>query len=197
MQEQNRETLTKSIKELPVYEPGLLIWERISGELNLQESIHQLPLYAPPTAVWENIEASLDTTPAKQAKQISLYRKLSIAASIAVLLVAGFWLFSKDNTSEVISYEVATTKEVFEYENDWDGDESSLVIAVNTFKGDPVAQQDDSYNILLAEWDELNEAKKEITAMMDKYGHDSQFIRQLGAIERDRAAVAKQMAINI
>ena len=196
MQEQNRETLTKAIRELPVYEPGPLIWERITGELDLQESIQQLPQYAPPAAVWENIEANL-TAPVKEAKHISLYRKLSVAASIAILLAAGFWLYSKDNTSEAISYDVAMTEGTFKYENDWDGDESSLIVAVNAFKSDPVAQQDDNYNTLLAEWDELNEAKKEIKEMMDKYGHDSQFIRQLGSIERDRAAVAKQMAINI
>lgn len=197
MQEQNRETLIKAIKELPVHEPGPAVWDRITGELDLQESIQQLPQYAPPSAIWENIEAELDSAPAKQAKRITLYRKLSVAASVAILLVAGFWLLPKENASETVSYEIAMAEEVFKYENDWDGDESSLIVAVNAFKGDPVAQQDDNYNTLLAEWDELNEAKKEIKEMMDKYGHDSQFVRQLGAIERGRAAVAKQMAINI
>ncbi len=69
-QEYNRETLRRSIRQLPQHEAPADAWERLEAKLaeqndqekgreSLLAAIGQLPVYSAPTSIWEKIESSL------------------------------------------------------------------------------------------------------------------------------------------
>jgi hypothetical protein len=198
MQEKNRQYLETAINQLPVYEPDEAVWSNIAHELEVQEAIPQLPSYAPPVEVWETIHAQLESEAQEKTGRIRQLRpRWAAAASVAVLIIAGLWLWPKNQSGDQFTYEATTVEAVFVTQNDWDTDEEALQMVVQTYRNDPLARQNDQYDAMLSEWEELNSAKEEIKAMMDQYGHDSRLVRQLGSIERDRSAVVKEMAIQI
>ena len=198
MQELNRKTLTDAIQQLPQYEAGEHVWGRISSELDLKDAIHTLPQYAPPAEVWAGIENGIMATPSKRRRLRPLRIYVSAAASVALLIIAGLFIYNTNQTgNEAITYHKTIIEGQFVYENDWDEDDADLVAVVYMFKKDPVAKQASSYEGLLNEWEELNTAKAEIKEMMKKYGQDEQLISELGKIERNRSAIVKEMAIQI
>lgn len=199
MQERNYHTLAKAIKELPAHEPPVALWERIDSELELQEGIQRLPEYQPPAMIWEAIEKELDTrhTVSKVKKLNPRRAYWAAAASVAVLLVAAIYLWPDFQRSEDIAYDSAVIEGAFAFQENWDEDDQMLQLAVEQYRKDPLAQQNEDYKQHLQEWKELNEAKAEIKSMMARYGKDSRLIRQLGSIERERTAVVKEMVVQI
>lgn len=62
MQEKNRNTLLKALRELPEHTPPDLVWKAVSGDLDkvqseipLRRAISDLPDHEPPASIWENI----------------------------------------------------------------------------------------------------------------------------------------------
>jgi hypothetical protein len=198
MQELNRKALTDAIQQLPHYEPEEQVWNGISSELDLKDAVQALPQYAPPAGLWSSIEEEI-STPAVERKRLPPLRiYIAAAASVALLITAGLFLMdTQKGSNEAITYHKSVVEGQWAYENSWDSDEQDLMAVVYMFKKDPVARQANTYQELLDEWAELNEAKAEIREMMKKYGQDEQLISALGKIERNRSAVVKEMAIQI
>lgn len=198
MQEQNRQYLEAAIKQLPIYEPDEAIWGNIAHELDVQKAIPQLPSYEPPSGVWSNINTQLESDVQKKTGVVRRLRPyLAVAASVAVLIIAGLSLWPKLSQGDEFTYESSVVEAVFVAQNDWDADDEALSRAVQTYRNDPLAKQNPQYEDMLEEWEELNSAKEEIKAMMEQYGQDSRLVRQLSTIERDRSAVVKEMAVQI
>ncbi|MEL6652746.1 MAG: hypothetical protein AAFQ87_18245 [Bacteroidota bacterium] len=93
MKEQNRDQLKAAIEQLPTYEAGPDIWDRLEtalddeqqeqdNELKLQVSTALLPTYEAPQSVWRKLERQLG------GRKRSLWLS-RIAASVLVLAMAG------------------------------------------------------------------------------------------------------------
>jgi len=199
MQEHNHATLAKAIKELPAYAPPVSVWDRIEPELDLQEGIQNLPEHSPPAMVWEAIATELETQDTvSKVKQLNPRRAYwAAAASVAVLLVAALYLWPNFQKGENIVYESTVVEGTFVFQANWDEDDQMLHLAVEQYRNDPLAQQNEDYDQYLKEWEELNAAKAEIKTMMERYGKDSRLVRQLGSIERERTEVVKEMVVQI
>ena len=194
MEERNIETLKSAIASLPTYEAPELIWDNIEEALEteereapLKEAIQQLPVYEAPAAAWDNIESALPK------KGLTAYTYFRIAAAAVVVLAVGLTLLFRPSNAEEVSYTVAEV-EVFWSDFDWNEDEPSIEAFVSNFMNDPFAKQDENYESLLTQLDELNNAREEILTAIEWYGEDGQLVRQLGEIERDRSSVVQSMA---
>ena len=69
--------------------------------------------------------------------------------------------------------------------------------ALTAFKKDPTARTLDEYPDLLSEWQELSDAREEITRIMERYGNDARLVRQLSEIERERSRLLRNMIAQI
>ncbi|MEL7119851.1 MAG: hypothetical protein AAFO07_10430 [Bacteroidota bacterium] len=194
MEERNIESLKAAIAGLPTYEAPDLIWDNIEEALEkeekdapLKEAIKQLPIYEAPAAAWDNIESALPK------KGLTAYTYFRMAAAAVVVLAVGLTLLFRPTDAEKVSYTVAEV-EVFWSEIDWHEDEPSIEALVSNFINDPFAKQDENYESLLTQLDELNDAREELLTAIEWYGEDGQLVRQLSEIERDRSSVVQSMA---
>jgi hypothetical protein len=197
MQEKNHTTLANAIKRLPVHEVPPEVWDQIEQEMDMQQAIQQLPSHTPPAAIWDSIEAELQSTPTVRQLRPRRRGYWAAAAGIALLITASVFIWKNQSDGDRIVYEASIVQGTFAYEENWDEDDKILNLAVEEFRKDPLAKADSDYERLLTEWEELNEAKAEVKAMMAKYGEDGQLIKQMGSIERSRSEVVKAMAVHI
>lgn len=204
--EANHETLEEAVRQLPSYAPPPEVWANIEQALEimtlerpLHEAIGQLPAYRPPAHLWAAIEAGLAAEPAHRPGRMRALRWASAAAAATVLLLTAYFLVPTPDSQLKLSYirETADAPAQGLYHNDWDADEASLQQLAEQYSKDPVAKQQPEYSSILAEWQDLNDAKAEVVSFMERYGKDGQIIRQLAEIERERSALARQMAIQI
>jgi len=208
MREKNRITLRKAIRQMPGYLPAQEVWQRIEEDLQreahkgnpLREAIRELPEYQPGDEVWDRIESSLqrrgaspegETAPRPPATRYRLW--VGAAATIALLMTAGWWTFQQRDPGASVSYthhrEARATFSV-----NWEADEAAFEKVVELFRTDPAARQHDRHAQLLKELEELNRAKAKLRQAVDRYGADPRIIQQLADIERERSAVLKRMA---
>lgn len=203
MQELNREILQEAISKLPKYEAPPSIWSNIEEALIAEEqdqqitaTIPQLPSYKAPASIWENIESTLDKAPVSGNRPTLFIRlgRLAVAASfLGFAIWIGWQQFAPSQEDYAIVY---TEEEVsdFNYELNLEEDEAAFSTMLTHFKTSIVAQQHEEYNTLLAEYEELNDAKKELTEMIDNYGKDPNIISQISDLEHERTKVIKKMA---
>lgn len=199
-----RETLKEAIRQLPVYSPPPSVWAGIEAELEarelekpLQEAIAKLPAYQPPETVWLSIQAELQVSGARRPRRMR-YLPLAAAAA-AVLFIIALFLWPEPDGRLAVSYAHTTASAPGEglYKPDWNADEPAMEQLIAAFSQDPLALQSPEHQSLLGEWKELNEARAEVLSFMERYGRDGRLIRQLGEIERERSALAREMAARI
>lgn len=204
--ENQEQKLKEALQQLPQYHPAGSLWKSIAAELGceekeepLREALKRLPAYTPPSKVWQGIETALLT---KAAPRPSLRRFIAWAGSAAAalaLLFAIYHLRPNQDESSQMAYRHQTERALSPtlYQADWDEDEAALQEVAARFVKAPVAQEHPQYELLREEWEELDEAKREVLEFMKRYGSDGALIRQLAAIERERSALARQMATQI
>jgi hypothetical protein len=196
--------LRVALQQLPRYAPPLALWDEIAAELErgerkapLREALAQLPHYAPPEHVWPAIAAQLPSYP--QGRRRALWAASAAAAAAAALLLAFFFLRppATGDMQATYIYQVVEASPPALFANDWDEDEGDLQAVAARFAAAPVAQVSPDFELWHEEWAELNQARADIVAMMQRYGRDGSLIRQLAAIERERSALARKMAAQI
>lgn len=197
-EEKNRATLVRAIAQLRTYTPGAGAWARIEarlanpGEVDVAElklAVQRLPGYAPPPAVWNEINRTLDDD--RAARRVVLTRRrwaMRIAAGLAILLTAGWWLLRESPPKVSIAYRQETVMQ-FNIVPDWDTEAD----AFQHLEGQLAAVNDPQLNNLRLEMEELTSAKEEVEAMLNNYGQDPQLIRQLSEIERERSELYRQI----
>ena len=203
MKELNRNTLQRAIRELPQYTPGEAVWasleqalEAEQSEAALQEAIHKLPTYAPKDDLWGRIEQAL-AQPARKPLYVRRRVQLASAAVLAgAVLALVVWLNMPNDpgVQEQITY--AQTAQAQSPKADWDADDALIANVAQAYAQRASFLQTNGRD-LLSELEELNEAKAEIKAMMQRYGRDAQLIEHIIEIERERTQVVKQMAQEI
>lgn len=198
--ENNRESLLKAIEKLPEYAPPQEIWNAIDEELDvinndqpLQHAIAELSTFEPPETLWNTIEQELDT-PTSKRTTIS-FSKWSVAASVALLIAAFFAWQSTTNPEakvEMIYTEIQEVEQ--EWKEDWDADEEDFQVVLAMLDENDLAKEAPESNRLQSELDELNLAKEELKMAISNFGQDSDLIRQLAEIERERTEILKKLA---
>jgi hypothetical protein len=101
MKELNKGSLKSAISQLPEYDAPGSVWTHINARLPLAE----LPTYDAPEFVWTQIESQLsDVTQNAKLKPQNLkilrggnVYKIAVAASVTILVTAGFWFFKFNN----------------------------------------------------------------------------------------------------
>ncbi len=204
LEEKNRSTLQRALRQLPEHEPEASVWESISQELKeaereagLRQSLPHLSTYTPPDLVWENIVSELESEEEKQEAKIRpLFPRtaLTAAATIALLLAGLAWLLLPDSNNTrvtIIKREVRLPDT--QLVRDWDKDEPAFETVRTQFVEHPLLRSHPKMQRLNHELEELNAAKAEIETVMDSYGRDADLINRIGQIERERSDVLKRM----
>lgn len=205
--ENQEQRLKEALQQLPQYQPAGSLWKNIAAELErkekekllLRDALKRLPDYTPPAKVWQGIETALLT---EAAPRPSLRRFIAWAGSAAAALALLFAIYhlrpSQDEGLQIAySHQTESALSPTLYQADWDEDEAALQEVAARFVKAPVAQEHPQYELLREEWEELDDAKREVLEFMKRYGNDGALIRQLAAIERERSALARQMATQI
>jgi hypothetical protein len=60
MEELNRNTLIKTLAQMPDYQPDASVWSAIEMQLNKGDLRSNLKEYSPPVSIWENLEKQLE-----------------------------------------------------------------------------------------------------------------------------------------
>lgn len=203
MKEQNHDTLQRAIRELPQYSPGEAVWLSLEQALDaeraeepLREAIQSLPTYAPQVDVWDRIEQELAQLVRKPLFVRRWMQLASAAALVGVAVALAVWLnlSSGADVQETVTY--AQAEQAESTSADWDADDALIAGVADAYAQRASFLQNEGRN-LLSELEELDEAKAEIKAMMQKYGTDAQLVQNIVDIERERTEVVKQMAQGI
>ncbi|NJC26604.1 hypothetical protein [Neolewinella antarctica] len=200
MKEKNKNTLREAISRLPAHDPSSATWEAIEHDLK-PSLAERLPSYQPPVSVWNGLSEQLETearsrVPGGLGKEQSTrtrrlpYRWLAVAASVLVLLFAGYGISSRDEGPKVT---YARTQEVIPATTlpDWDEEEGSFdrILAQLETINEP------GLNTMRIELEELTAAKEDVKAMLLAYGDDPTVVRQLVKIERERSDVYRRIIV--
>ncbi len=205
--EQHHSTLQEAIERLPRYAPDASVWENITQQLNadaaeapLQAAIEQLPTYAPPPEVWERIAHDLHAPPLV-LRQLRATRVAwsAVAATLLLAIVSWvFWLRQPPDPQEIVqTSHTEAPAAPMPSPADWDEDEAIIEHIQQQYTQRAALFDLPAAEDLLSDLEELNEAKAEIKTMMQKYGHDTQLVRTIAQIERERSAIIKKMAQEI
>lgn len=177
MEEKNRESLRRALEQLPQHEPPADTWTGLCRRLSLED----LPAYTPPPAVWNELNGALDRQEQRSGR-IRRLTRFSAAASLALLLgLGGWWYATADEPRVTIAYSQETAPD-YATEPDWHEEDALF---------DQAFAELDDQSVQL-EWEELEQARRDIEEMMERYGDDPQLIRQLADIERDRSDLYRE-----
>jgi len=174
------------------------VWNSINDRLHtdanrdaLSQAIEELDVKEAPD-IWAEVESSLDER--KTVKRPFWYA----AAAISLLLVS--YLFynqlSQGQTEEIITY---STEEVeyFEVAGEMEGFESNddeiLQYVHQNCKRLIAKCEDPEFKGLLETYMELNDAKEEIEAELDKNNNQPQLMKYLIRVEKNQTQVGKDM----
>jgi hypothetical protein len=208
MKEQNRNTLKAALSHLPEYSPEDGVWSAIDRDLfqreehrKLQKALAELPAHTPPDSLWDRIASALPDDREERPVLRVFRRNLARAAAAAVFLLTGYlvWDFYIHSPEEQVTFAL-----VAEPMGEWEAsflsqepiatDENLIEEAVTMFKESVAARLGDQYQIILAEWQELNDAKQALEEALEVYGQDPDLVRELKDIELARSEVVRKMA---
>ena len=108
-----------------------------------------------------------------------------------------FGLVGTSSPSPATDYTLVYSEEEvsqFGYDIDLEADEADFIAMFARFESSVVAKQNEEYNTLIEEFEELNSAKDELKMVLDNYGTDPDIIEQISEIEYERSRVIKKMA---
>ncbi|MCR9290359.1 MAG: hypothetical protein NXI23_23545 [Bacteroidetes bacterium] len=204
MKEHNKEILKTAIQNLPEYEPKDALWDFIQDDMDydhsdqrIREGLQALPTYSPPQLVWNNIESNLSLSEESESGRVvsinSRRRWLSIAASVAVLFVAGWWFnyLNSDGADEMaFSTEIRDDNLLKE---DWNDDDGAFDDLMALCKTKVAVCKTPGFQKLQVELDELNDAKNVLNSAVGKFGTNANLISQIKDLELERTEIMKEM----
>ncbi len=197
MNDKNKPILDDALSKLPNYEPEDQLWDKIEGGLEarkLQDALAKLPVYEPEDQVWAAIETNLPTQGTTIVRRLG--RVAAIAASVAVLLVAGWYLMGQiRHTGETITYSEEVIKGTFstaQFVALDDDEEAFEIIQILRERNDPITASPE-FQSLEQDLNELNEAKQDLIPVIHDYEANPRLKIQLAKIERERSDVLKQI----
>jgi len=208
MKEQNRNALETALKNLPEYRPQEGVWYAIDRELfrqeeeqKLQSALAGLPAHTPPDSLWDRIVAALPANQ-KQGSSVRVLRiHLARVAAAAVFLLSGYMVWDlyirspeEKVTFALVAEPMGAWETAFRPGDPIEEDENLIRKAVAMFKESVGAKLGDQYDVILAEWQELNDAKQALEEALEVYGHDPDLVRELKDIELARSEVVRRMA---
>lgn len=198
--EKNKDTLRKSLQNLPSFEPESSLWDRIEegvqrGEQaqRLQNALKALPVYEPPANTWSTIEKNLN-----EGKRIALWPRIAaIAAAVSGITLALWILFQQNDRSAIVTVayheEVASPLPVLDLEEDAE----AIDLIREKFTGQPAFLVDEQDDQLLAELEELELARAELNDAIQRLGADQHLLKEMVKIEQQRTDVLEEMAAQI
>ena len=189
MKEINKELLNKALAELNTYEPGEQLWSQIHENLNelpLQQAIKNLTDYEPDDKIWALIE---------KESFVNKIRKAVIWYAAATLLLASFlglWLSLPVQPPEVLisqqqidsrlqASEQAATDEQF----------NTLKTYCET---ETVVCDRPDFKQLTHEYETLRLASQQLQQAIGSYNTEPDLMRQLSALEQEKADILNKMA---
>ncbi len=193
--EKNKDTLRNALGALPSYDPPSELWSKLDEELSrpqpASEEIPQLkhlPTYVPPASVWNQLSKQLDGDQKRLRPKLSVAWLSGIAATLALLVVAGVSLL-REPPPKISKQYSQETMEQFAIVVDWTADDESF----DRLQEQLAVVNDPTLNNLKVELEELNSAREEVEAIMHTYGNDPKLVHQLGEIERVRSDIYRQI----
>ena len=191
--EKNRDTLRNALRSLPSYEPPADLWDKIDAELSSPANseipqLQELPTYAPPASVWNRLSKQLDGEPKVGRRRLSVVWVSGIAATLALLIIAGVSLI-REPAPKITKHYSQETIAQFAVDVDWTADDESF----DRLQEQLAQVNDPTLNNLKVELEELNSAREEVEAIMHTYGNDPKLVHQLGEIERVRSDIYRQI----
>lgn len=202
MKEKNKHILTEAIQKLPEYEPKDQLWDFIQDDIihddsnnRMREALQRLPTYDPPELVWDQIENHLGKSTESGARIVGFSRTrrwLSVAASVAILMVAGWWISANSIESDELAFSVETLDDNL-MKQDWNDDEGAFDELMALCKVKMMACEAPEFQKLKSELDELNDAKEALNSAIGKFGTNATLISQIKDLELDRTEIMKAM----
>ena len=200
-QETNHTILKKAVTRLPMHQPPDEIWSAIDNALNLQKGIQQLPQHQPAEFIWQTIEVDLaksvsSTQNSRSSKRLFLLKKISIAASLLLLIGMSWWNLNKHANLNQFHY----SQELIDPQllvADWDEDAEVFTQIEAICQTNNYACTAPEFQQLEQELQELNAAKSDLKQAIDDFGKDTQLIAKLSEVELERTVILKKMIANI
>ena len=177
---------TDALKNLPAHTPPETVWlaieKTISEDRNLNRQLKKLKEHTPEENAWAGIESGLKT----KRFTVSILYKWAIAASVAVFLLAGGWLFSLRNQQK------GNLEAVIEnYHSDTDDAFSTLeAFCVNQ----NIVRSEPRFTSLKSEYERLKKEELEVRAKAGEFKSEKDLLRKLNGIEEKKTDVLNQMA---
>ena len=200
--EYNRDPLKKALEQLRRYEPEAYLWDHIEQGMTrrqeqdkLQAALTRLPRYEPRPDTWSRIEPYL---PAKQKSPVYrlLFRAAAVAAIFAGLIPALQWLGAFEQEARVqLIYSLEEAPPPLPIR--WEEDQAEIELIKERFAAIPGFAAADDHDRLLRELQELESAKAELEAAIEKYGINDLLAREMAGIEKERTSVLEEMASQI
>lgn len=210
MEDKNKDTLERAIKNLQQYEPKPIVWGQLSSQLdvensqqNLEASLSGLPTYEPSENVWNAIAHDLQGPTADSDKSNS-----TKWLSLGLLLISlggcyAFWLYSKGGHSEISSDEEVPVYSFYEEEKEvefelrTDKDEAVFAEIEAILEGPLYNEEDPEWQEWKMEWEELAFAKKEIEKVLTGFNDNEDLYVKMVSIERSQTDLTKRILRSI
>ncbi len=201
MEEFNRKTLIEALSTLPEYEPGEAVWEALQQRAMDEEFPKNigknLAEYEPPDHVWDSIERSLSLEKTSGARIVPMRwkRALAVAASVALLVVAGWYFFqpSPRQTEQAnLTYATETVDDAL-LERDWAEDEGAFDEFIELCEAKAYVCEQPEFKSLHSELTELTTAKEELETAIGEVGANAELVLQIKEIELERTDLLKKM----
>lgn len=203
MKEHNKKTLIEALSSLQEHEPPEELWMGIEEELEQHDQIvppellKTLPMYEPPPSVWDGIAGEL--IPQRPAKVVRLgwQRVLSVAASVALVLVA-YWQLQPEKALQPENVSVSFSEETVDpalLARDWQEDEDAFREYLAICEAKKFICEQPEFKKLQDELEELTLAKDELDEVIGAYGAAPELISQIKEIELERTDILKKMMV--
>ncbi len=206
MKEKNRIKLKKGLQGLPEYSPPDKVWSEINEQLDIQQNdaplhkaIAELPAYDPPSTLWDSIEAELPNGKVRQLNPTRAnYSKWLVAASIAMLMGAGFWFMNGNGFSskEIVSFSY-DTQAAFEGEREEDNADEMIAMVVGEVQQVQHQWEAPETVALKSSLDKIRSSIKEFKVAGEKLGMNQSMHKQLTDMYNKRNKIVRALAAKI
>lgn len=188
MMEENKNTLSKSLRELPEYVPDARLWGSIQQKLQegmLHQALQSLPDYTPAPATWESISAKL---PRKQ----SSFKWQYAASILLVMALSAAWLWNRGVGQQVdFSLETADLRLQSAGQPRTDLAYQQLLAYCQT---ETSVCERKEYRLLKDEYEKLEMASEQLSHAIGRYNTEPELVRQLNNVEKQKTAILNEMA---